>query len=100
MASRQEEHDDAFQEIRDDCLVEDAGCSRHRDGGDAPAIACQCGYDGELFETSPNIEYSGLTINSGQFAGIDYMNNEPDMPSYRHLTSFSFLRFVMESHSE
>ena len=29
----------------------------------------------ELFETSPNIEYSGLTINSGQFAGIDYMNN-------------------------
>ena len=29
----------------------------------------------ELFETSNNIEYSGLTINSGQFAGIDYMNN-------------------------
>ena len=29
----------------------------------------------ELFETSPNIEYSGLMINSGQFAGIDYMNN-------------------------
>ena len=29
----------------------------------------------ELFETSNNIEYSGLSISGGQFAGIDYMNN-------------------------
>lgn len=29
----------------------------------------------ELFETSNNIEYSGLIINGGQFAGIDSMNN-------------------------